>query len=73
METKPMYFRLNNFSQWLVNTMREQDIKVDRLAKRSGVHPNTIRNYIHNKCEPTLFNATCIVNALGYDMVAMKK
>lgn len=73
METRPTCFSLNNFSRWLIEEMHEQDIKPDRLAKRSGVHPNTIRNYIHNRCDPTLFNACCIVNALGYDLVAIKK
>lgn len=73
METRPMYFKLNQFERWLAQEMKDRDISVAKLAKYSGVHPNTIRNYLSEKCAPTMFNALCIVNALGYDLVAMKK
>ena len=68
METKQMCFNIDNFESWLSNEIRERNITVTRLSKISGVHPNTIRNYLAGRCEPTLFNVQCVVNALGYDV-----
>jgi transcriptional regulator with XRE-family HTH domain len=60
--------KLVNFSEWLKEEMQYREITATKLAKMSGVHPNTIHNYLSNKCEPTLFIAQCIVNALGHDL-----
>lgn len=73
METTQMCFNLNIFDTWLRQEIRRQNIKVSELSKRSGVHPNTIRNYLTNRCDPTLCNILCLVNALGYDAVVVKK
>jgi transcriptional regulator with XRE-family HTH domain len=35
------------------------------LAEKSGVHKNSITHYEKDRCEPTLFNASCIATALG--------
>lgn len=76
METKPMYSnitKIDKFSDWLREEMKMQELKVTKLAKISGVHPNTIRNYLAERCEPTLFNAECLVVALGYDLVVVPR
>ena len=73
METKRMYSNLNIFDTWLRDEMRRQEISVTKLAKISGVHPNTIRNYLANRCDPTRCNILCIVNALGYDAAVVSK
>ena len=75
METRQMYSNiqeLGKFSEWLRRQMQFRNMKITRLAKLSGVHPNTIRNYLAERCEPTLFNAQCIVNALGYELGVIK-
>lgn len=73
METKQMYSNLTDFAEWLRQTMSEQGINVTKLSKISGVHPNTIRNYLAHRCEPTHYNVLLLVDALGYALEAVKK
>ena len=62
-----------DFPSWLREQLNTRKMSISRLAKISGVHPNTIQNYLSNKCEPTLFNARCVMNALGYDLGAIPR
>ena len=73
METRPMFFNLDNFNDWLRKSMLDRNISVKHLSKTSGVHPNTIRNYLACRCEPSYYNVVLLVNALGYEMVAVPK
>ena len=76
METKQMCFnvqRIYNFSEWLKSELDSKHLTVAKLAHISGVHQNTIRNYLAGRCEPTLFNVQCVVNALGYDVVVIPR
>ena len=76
METKPMcsnIMKLDKFSDWLREEIQRRGITVKRLADLSGVHPNTIRNYLAERCEPTLFNAECLTTALGYDLAVIPR
>lgn len=71
MEQKPMCSnvqKLDRFSEWLRYELDRRHLSTTKLARISGVHPNTIRNYLAQRCEPTLFNVQCVVNALGYDV-----
>jgi transcriptional regulator with XRE-family HTH domain len=71
METKQMYSnvqKLGKFTWWLKLEMEKRNLTVTKLAQMSGVHPNTIRNYLAERCEPTLYNVDCIVIALGYEL-----
>lgn len=75
MPIRPMYSNVESigkFSEWLSKQMKFHGMTITRLAKLSGVHPNTIRNYLAERCEPTLFNAQCIINAFGYELGAIK-
>jgi len=76
METKQMCSnvqKIYNFSEWLKSELDSNHLTVARLAKRSGVHQNTVRNYLAGRCEPTLFSAQCVANALGYDVVVIPR
>lgn len=76
METRQMYSKaekLVKFSEWLRKEMKRQEMSSARLARLSGVHPNTIRNYLAERCEPTLFNVQCIVLAFGHDLGVLYK
>jgi len=76
METKQMYSKIEEidvFSDWLSHKLECREMTVTKLAKLSGVHPNTIHNYLSGRCEPTMFNATCILSALGYSLGALQK
>lgn len=73
METIQMYSNIDDFGNWLSHELREQKITVSKLAKISGVHPNTIRNYLAHRCEPTLYNTTLIIEALGYCLRVVKR
>lgn len=76
METKPMYSnvtKIDKFSDWLREEIKMRHLTVTRLAKISGVHPNTIRNYLAERCEPTLFNVECLINAFGYDLAVVPR
>ena len=76
METKPMCSKgqtLYSFSDWLKSEREDNPITIVKLAQISGVHQNTISNYLSGRCEPTLFNAQCIVNSLGYDLVVVPR
>ena len=71
MEQKPMCSNVQTiykFSEWLRYELDSRQLSTAKLAQISGVHPNTIRNYLAERCEPTLFNVQCVVNALGYDV-----
>jgi hypothetical protein len=73
METKPMYFNLTNFAGWLRKELEERHMTVSKLSKLSSVHPNTIRNYLAHRCEPSYYNVLLIVWALGYELGAIPK
>jgi transcriptional regulator with XRE-family HTH domain len=73
METRPMYSNLDNFSKWLSEQIDNQRLTITKLSKLSGVHQNTIRNYLARRCEPTLYNVRALVNALGYELGAIPK
>lgn len=73
METKQMFSSVDMFEQWLEQEMKRQGIKVPKLSKRSGVHPNTIYNYLARRCDPTWYNACLLVNALGYNLEVVPK
>ena len=73
METRQMCSKLGNFSEWLKSQLNDRGISVMRLSQMSGVHPNTIRNYLSKRCEPTLYNVLCLVSALGYDLGVISK
>jgi DNA-binding phage protein len=64
---------VTNFEKWLRHQIKEQGWTIAKLAKVSGVHRNTIYNYLDHRCEPTYFNVLLIVRALGYDLEAIKK
>jgi DNA-binding phage protein len=75
METRPMYSNveiIDNFSEWLREHLDTRKMSVVRLSQLSGVHANTIRNYLSNRCEPTFYNVTLLVKALGYEVGAVK-
>ena len=73
METKQMCSNLADFAGWLRQQMNEQKLNVTKLSVLSGVHPNTIRNYLAHRCEPTHYNVLLLVQALGYELEAVKK
>ena len=76
METKQMFSnvqRLGRFSWWLKQQLEARELSVNKLSQISGVHPNTIRNYLAGRCEPTLYNVECIVIALGYELGVLQK
>ena len=76
METKSMYSnitKIGKFSDWLREELKMHELTVVKLSKISGVHPNTIRNYLAERCEPTLFNVECIILAFGYDLVVVPR
>lgn len=72
METKQMCSNLLNFEEWLRAEMKAQEIKASKLGQISGVHPNTIRNYLAGRCEPTMYNVLLLVRALGYELGVFK-
>lgn len=73
METKQMCSNLNNFAEWLRSEMTAKHFNAAKLAKKSGVHPNTIRNYLAHRCEPTYYNVLLLVDALGYTLEVVPK
>ena len=73
METKPTYSNLINFEKWLSREIKAQEITILKLAKISGVHPNTIHNYLSGRSEPSFYNVLCIVRALGYEVGAIPR
>jgi lambda repressor-like predicted transcriptional regulator len=68
-----MFSNVDIFEKWLSGEIKAQGLSVTKLSKISGVHPNTIRNYLARRCEPTFYNAWLLVNALGYSLGAIKK
>ena len=73
METRQMYSNLTDFAEWLRKEIDSRHLNVTRLAKMSGVHPNTIRNYLAYRCEPSYYNVLLLVKALGYELGAIPR
>lgn len=76
METKQMCSNVTeipNFVDWLRSEMDIQNLTMTKLGQISGVHRNTIHNYFVGICEPTLFTAQCLVNALGYELAVVPR
>lgn len=73
METRQMFSNLDIFENWLSAELKAQGLSVSKLSKISGVHPNTIHNYLSRRCEPTFYNAWLLVNALGYSLGVIPK
>lgn len=73
MATTLMCSNLDDFEKWLRAKLDEQGMTVTKLSKLSGVHPNTIRNYLAHRCEPTFYNVLLLVKALGYEVEAIKR
>lgn len=76
METARMSFNTEsvfNFSEWLREELHYREMTVVKLSKLSGIHANSIHNYLDHRCEPSLFSAHCIFNALGYDLGVMPR
>lgn len=46
--------------------LKERNISVKELSKRSDVHCRTIENWIHYGTEPSLFKAEKVLKSLGY-------
>lgn len=43
------------------------------LSRKSGVHMNTINNWLYEGIEPTISNAEKVLDALGYEIVIKEK
>lgn len=50
----------------------DQNISYNKMAKLSGVDVSTFSNWKF-KCSPTLINIEAVLNALGYDLKAVKR
>ncbi|HEX2913711.1 MAG TPA: helix-turn-helix transcriptional regulator [Chloroflexia bacterium] len=64
---RPRYGRkeaLAEFSTLLSDTLREQGRKLTWLAAQSGIHRNTISEYLHGEALPTPDNCRAIAAAL---------
>ena len=68
-----MYFNLADFRGWLREQLAEKQLTVTELANMSRVHPNTIRNYLAGRCDPSYYNVRLIVQALGYELGAIPR
>lgn len=76
MEIRPMYSesqKLGKFSWWLKLQLEQRKLTVVKLGQMSGVHPNTIHNYLTGRSEPSLYNADSIIRALGYELAVISK
>lgn len=63
-------FTIDSF---LAAYMKEQGIKHGELAKRLGVHVNTLRNWLNADCYPSMAIAQDVLRKLGYDLVVIDK
>ena len=53
------------FAIWLKNFMKQHQIRQYELAKKSGIHSNTIQTYRNGRNLPNLFNTALIATALS--------
>ena len=53
------------FSIWLISFMEQYKIRQYQLAKKSGLHSNTIQTYRNGRNLPNLFNTVLIATALS--------
>ncbi len=51
----------------------QSDLSIKEIARKSGIHANTISIWLNNKGQPTLANAQYVLQALGYDIQIVKK
>lgn len=49
------------------------DVTYTDLAKRSGLHPGTLTRWRTSGIEPRLGDIEAVLNAMGYDLKAVKR
>lgn len=64
---------LNSFIDALKDERTKQGLRQKDLAELSGVSVNTIHNYETGVCSASCYNAEALINALGYEIVIIKK
>jgi transcriptional regulator with XRE-family HTH domain len=61
------------FSDWIREARTEQGLSQERLARFAGVSSTTVRNAERSRAFARLDVADRLVQALGYELVIMKK
>lgn len=57
-----------NSARLLTKLMDRANVNTYELARRTGMHPNTIYNWTKYHRQPSYFNLITCVQALGYDI-----
>ena len=52
---------------------KRQRISVAKLAKLSGIKPRTVSGWLYCGVIPPIDKCTKVINALGYDVVIVKR
>lgn len=52
----------------LIELILSSNLSIETLSQRSGVAASTIRSWINEGRSPSLYNAECVLNALGFRM-----
>lgn len=54
--------------QKINKALYEKGLTIKYLSEKTGIHRNTIRNYIRNDVEPSFFNICCIAQVLDLSL-----
>lgn len=64
---------LNYVAKIVEDFRKEQGLSMNELSKRSGVPYSTLAQIEKGKCVPQIVTYEKIMDALGYEMILMKK
>lgn len=59
---------ITNPGHTLKKLMEAHGVNNEALAKKAGIHVNTVQGYTSGKHSPTLLNFLACLNALGYTL-----
>ena len=70
---KPASERAHPIVRRLMNEAIERRILDEALASKAGFSVNTMRKWRHGINQPSIGNVEILANALGYDLVLVKR
>lgn len=57
---------ITDFGQWLKEEMRKRNIDCEELAKKTKLHPDSVRRYVSGKRVPDVYHFLDMLTAMGF-------
>lgn len=57
----------------LIKLIKQSGLSIAKIAVLAGIKVGVLNNWLYTNARPTLHNATAVLNAIGYDLVAVRR